>query len=263
MKKLLWFSLLTMVSCSTSKLYTPTTKMLSPEGHGKKGSGFLEVRAGTYRRDKADFSDNTTSNRPLKKLDEPKYWPSANAEVGLIRRLDVYVNTNFLVPAPFIAGFKYQVLGDTLEEAKRKNFSLSAFAGLGRSNSGSEDSKAFIQLEDNDNKDNLKRIEFRTDHKEAGLVMGYRWADSFLHYVSGTYYHQDLSGKVTTKDKVLNKKRFDFIQTGKIYSMGLMHFFGEKSMWYIKADFSHTMYDFSFKSERTMNTFNGALGFSW
>ncbi len=258
MKIFSFLILFILVGCGSTAIHTPNTKMLSPESQGQ-WNGSAEMRAVNYKRDKADFGDNTLAS-PLAPA-HTNYTASSNAEYGLTRRFDVYANPNFLVNAPTIIGGKYQILGKSRDESTKGDFSLSLHAGLGKQQGKSRDSKAMIRLDRYETDDNIKEIWLSTHHREIGLISGYRWHDKIVHYLSGHYFKQNITGTVTTKDKVIFEKNFDFSQEGLIYSTGIIHYI---TKWlYYKVDFSHMKSDYAFAAAKTTNSVNAAFGFYW
>lgn len=239
--------------------------MISPESHGQTkgrqiGNGSLEVRVTAYQRDRAEFKNNTTK-KPLGH-EEITYTASAHGELTIFKRFDVYLNPNFLLNAPNIGGVKYQLIGKNRNEAQKGNFSLALTAGLGRARGGAKDSHAIFEFGSNTSlTDNVKEVEYNVHHREAGLIMGYRWNDKLVHYAGANLFTQTITGKVTTKDKVIMDKSFTFDQRGLLYTMGLLQYFGKSA--FFKFELAHMRSTYSFSFYHSANSANAGIGFFW
>lgn len=249
--------LFSLVACSSRSLHTPVSRMISPETQGEFGKGSVEGRISTYGRDTAKFK-NGANSAPL----DPNGMAttlSAQGELGLLKRLDVYANPNFMLSAPNIYGLKYQILGQGRSEAKKGNFSLTVTGGYGVQHSG--DNERDLLFGSWSDQDNIKSVSHTTKHREVGLVSGYRWRDNLLHYVSGFYFHQDIKSKVTTNDNTVVDRKYNFIQHGMIATTGLVYYM--QTGFYLKGEFAYLNSDFSFGNPRYRHTLNAALGFTW
>jgi hypothetical protein len=91
--------------------------------------------------------------------------------------------------------------------------------------------------------------------------VGYRWATKLLHYANAYYFHDNLHGKVTTDNNVLQDAKFQGTQDGMIYSMGLSYDLGAN--WYIKGDLSHMESAWNSFRNTSNNSLNGAIGVAW
>lgn len=227
--------------------------MISPETQGELGSGSLEMRLQSSKRDKLDFSDETTKNS-IDRADSP-YALGAEGELGLHKRIDIFVIPS-LILAPTIFGAKYQFIGNPRLEAKAGNFSAAFLAGFGsrsESDLNSDDISDFFT-------ENIKELEVKTKHKEVGLISGYRWHERFLHYANVIYLNETVEGKVTTDSGTLTDAKFKYHQDGMIYSMGFIYYFAKA---HLKADYSHFVSDWTRTQRQTVNSGNLALGFNW
>jgi hypothetical protein len=247
--------LVTLVSCSSSALYVPEARMISPEANGELWKTNLDFRAALYRRDRAHF-ENHDINKPLKRQGH-KPVPTPHGEMGILPRLNFYLNPNFGANAPILGGAKYQLLGNPVTTAKKGNFSVAVTGGLGQQSSNFY--VGWKSWEGQDKPDDVESVKFKTNHREVGLIAGHRWHDRFLHYVASYYFHQDITGDVKTEDAVLAHKRFDFTHDGVIYSMGFMYWFKEK--FYMKGEYTHMMSAYSFSHQFTTNSGHLGLGF--
>ena len=264
MKIILLFSLLWLVSCATS-VYLPQARMISPEAQGQLGAFSAEARIEQFQKDKADFSNHNIKH-PLKER-TPVFRPTGHGEMGILEKLDVYADAHWLLNAPSVLGVKFQILGDSRLQAKAKNFSLAVTGGIGRQSSTNANGGTEIKItwpwgsnNTESKSDAIDRLWMQTIHQEVGLVSGYRWTQNFLHYVSGTYFHQEITGRVKTEDKVLNN-RFNFTQDGMMYATGFIYYFGERL--FGKLEYSYTTAGFSFSRERTLNAGNAGLGITF
>ena len=227
--------------------------MMSPEAQGGLGNGSLELRAQTNKRDQLNFANDSTKNA-IDRAGTP-YAMGMMGELGLLRRLDVYIIPSLIV-SPTIYGLKYQFIGSPKKEAKRGNFSTSLIVGLGKrteENIDDDDISDFLE-------GNVEDLEVKTNHKDIGLILGYRWSEKFLHYVNAIYIHEQVDGKVTSDSGTLNETKYKFYQDGMIYSSGFIFYFGSA---HLKLDYSHFVSDWSRTEKQTVNTANFALGFNW
>lgn len=252
MKKL--FLLLILASCS-SYIHTPQNRMISPETHGKFLSGSIEGRLAATKQDELSF----TGNDVKKPFDGEReiYKVSGLLDLGLAKRLD-FIYMDYLSGSTVgLLGLKVQVLGKTRDEAKKGNFSLSLFAGFGsNSDSFSSDNNSF-----NNWGSNIDKMEYDISHDDLGLILGYRWHDRLLHYANAYYFHEDVDGKVTTDDNVLNGAKFKDSQDGMIWSTGLIYELN--SSWFLKADYSHMTSKWSSARGSTSNALNAGIGANW
>lgn len=226
---------------------------MSPEAQGSLGNGSLEVRAQTNKRDQLNF-ENDSSKNAVDRAGTP-YGVGLMGELGLLNRLDVYIIPSLIV-SPTIYGLKYQFIGTPLKAAKRGNFSTSLIVGFGNrseKNLDSNDLDDFLQ-------GNIEDLEVNTNHKDIGLIAGYRWSDKILHYANAIYIREEVEGKVTSDSGVLNNTKYKYYQDGMIYSSGLIFYFGSAQL---KLDYSHFVSDWTHTEKQTINTFNTALGFNW
>lgn len=241
-----------LTSCS-SYIRTLGTRMISPEAQGEFGSGSLEARLQSSKRDKLDFSNDSTKNA-IERADAP-YALSGMGELGILERLDIYVIPS-LILAPTIMGLKYQFIGNPRMTAKRGNFSASILLGYG---SRSETDVSSDDLEDFFN-ENIEELEVKTKHQDVGLIFGHRWSEKILHYANVIYLHETVDGKVTTDSGTLSDAKYKFEQDGMIYSTGFIIYFS-KAHW--KIDYSHFVSDWTRTEKQTVNSVNTAIGFNW
>lgn len=248
------FFLMLLTSCA-SYIHTPQNRMISPEAQGKFFSGAVDIRLSSTKEDEWSFSDNDTK-RPFDG-ERDIYKISGMLDLGLLNRLD-FVYLDYLSGSTVgILGLKFQVLGDPRRTAKKGNFSLSVFAG-GGSNDDSVDNS------DNDLSNftsNVDKLEYEVDHTDLGLIVGYRWSDSLLHYANTYYFHENIEGKVTTDGNALNQAKFKDSQDGMIYSTGLILDLG--SAWFLKVDYSHMTSKWRSTRGFTSNAVNGGIGVHW
>lgn len=250
-------TLMTLVSCGSTALYTPQARMISPETPGDEGKVAVDFRATMYRRDRADFENNDIKN-PLKKQGH-KVAPSIFGEIGIEKWLSFYGDPNPIVNSPSIVGGKIQFLGDPANEAKKGNLSASVTGGFGYRSSNQY--VGWKNWEGQTKRDDVESVRFRNQHHELGFIVGYRWQDKLLHYVSSYYFHQDINGDVKTEDAGLDHKKFDFTQDGTLYSTGIMYRIGEKHS--LKGEYTHMISGYSFSHQQTTNTVHLALGINF
>lgn len=245
--------LLFITSC-TSYVRTLGTRMISPETSNGFGNGTLDVRLQSSKRDELDFANDQVNNK-VKNIDSP-YAASILGEAGIVKRFDAFVIPSAYL-TPTLWGGKVQVLGHEYPEAKKGNFSASLMGAVGsrsESYSGSNN-----DLEDILN-GNIEKLKVNTVHREAGLIIGYRWHDRLLHYANGIAFTEKVDGKVTTDNHTLQDAKFKYSQNGVIYSTGIIWYFGT-SHW--KVDLSHMDSKWSKTGMQSVNSINTALGFSW
>lgn len=263
MKIILLLSLWFVVSCSTS-LYLPQGRMISPEAQGQLGAITAEARMEQFQKDKADFSNHNIKH-PLTER-TPVFRPTGHAELGLLKKVDVYGDANFLLNAPNLLGVKVQLMGDSRLEAKERNFSVAVTGALGRQSGKNAGHGSEIKITwpwgngKEEKSDAIDRISFNTHHREVGLIAGYRWHKKLLHYVSSTYFHQDVTGHVKTEDKVLDQS-FNFTQDGLMYATGFIFYVDER--FFAKLEYTHITSAFSFARERSLNAGNAGLGITF
>ncbi len=254
MKNIYLIPLFILTSCA-SYIHTPQNRMISPETQGKFLSGSLDVRLAATKQDEWAF----TNNDRKKPFDGERevYKISGLLDLGLINRLD-FIYMDYLSGSTVgIIGLKVQLLGKSRAEAKKGNFSLSLFAGFG-SNDHSFDTS------DNEFKNistNVDKLNYEVEHDDIGLILGYRWADKFLQYANVYYFHEDIRGKVTTDNSVLNQASFRDSQNGLIYSTGMTYDLGAN--WFLKGDYSHMTSKWSSNRGSTSNAVNGGIGVYW
>lgn len=251
MKVLSLLLTLLLTSCA-SYVRTQSNKMISPEANGGLGTGQLEARLESQKRDRLDFTNDKTNNR-VERADAP-YGLAGLGEVGIFKYLDLYLQPHF--SSATIFGAKYQLIGKARTEAGANNFSSSILAGYGH---GSRSYNSSGDLDDLFN-DNLKKVSMETTHTEVGLINGYRWSKNFLQYTNVIYQNQVLEGKVTNNSGTLTDAEFKYTQDGVIYSTGFILYFA-KAHW--KVDYSHFVSDWSRTAKHTVNSVNTALGFNW
>lgn len=227
--------------------------MISPEAHGGLGKGGAELRLEAQSRDRLNFDDDTVDN-PVEQH-EAAYALASLVEAGIFERLDVFLQPH--LTSPYVLGAKFQFLGKPRSEAKKGNFSASISAGFGNGgstySSGGELDEVF--------NDNIKKIKIHQEHEELGLIVGYRWADSWLHYANAFYEHSNVDGYVTKDTGPLQHTDFKYTMDGMIYSTGFIFNFGKHG--YLKLDYSHFISDWSKTGKHTVNSGNAALGFTW
>lgn len=253
MKNILLLSLVLLFTSCSSYVRTLGTRMISPEAHGGLGKGALELRLQASKRDSFDFSDETTDN-DVRRAGTP-YAMGAMGEIGFFKRLDFYIIPSVLL-SPTIYGLKYQLIGSPKNEARAGNFSTSLMVGFGNHGQKVDDNDSLSDFFEG----NIDHIYLENKHRDVGLIMGYRWSQNFLHYANGIYLNEDIKGKVTTDSGTLNDARFNYTQSGMIYSTGFIYYFA-KAHW--KVDYSHFVSKWSKTEKQTVNTVNLALGFNW
>ncbi len=246
------FSFMFVVSCARV-IRSQSSKMMSPEANGGFGKGTLEGRLLSEKSDRLNFQNDKTTNSLDR--DENYHTLGGYGELGLLSSLDAYSNVN--LASPSVVGLKLQFLGKTKAEAEAKNFSSSIFAGVGGNSSGYSAGDSFLNEMIYGG---VKKLEIRNSHREMGLVSGYRWRKDLLHYVSGMYQRDQVSGKVTKYNGPLQGVNFNYNQDGLIYSTGFFYYF---ALAHLKADYSHYISDWSRTRKTTINTVNLALGFDW
>lgn len=228
--------------------------MISPETSNGFGNGTLDVRLQSSKRDRLNF-DNDQLNNKVENEDSP-HAVSILGEAGIVSRLDAFVIPSAYL-TPTLWGAKIQILGDESPQAKRGNFSATIMGAVGSRNETYTES-------DNDLEDifngNIEKLSVNTSHREAGLIIGYRWHDRFLHYANGIVFTERVDGKVTTDNNVLQDAKYKYNQNGVIYSTGFIWYFGT-SHW--KVDLSHMDSKWSKTGMQSVNSVNTALGFSW
>lgn len=254
MKKLtLLLSLLVLSSCSTY-LKTTGPRMLSPESHGGLGHGSIDLaRLQGSKQYQMDFRQNTTKV-PMHD-DAVTYGVGVSGEVGFFKYLDVYLIPS-LTMSPTLFGAKYQILGDTRQSAKKGNFSLSINAAVGGTGEERKDADNDSDIFDG----GVDKIEYGMGQSEAGIIAGYRWADSLLHYANFIRYGQNVSGKVTNNAGTLVDENFDYQNRGVIVSTGFI-FYHKKLQ--LKADYTYLTTDWNYNKKDTANILNAAVGFNW
>lgn len=251
MNKIILFCLLFLTSCAAF-IRTQSTKMISPEAHGGLGKGGAELRLEAQSRDRLNFDDDTVDNSI--EQHDPYYALASLVEAGIFERLDVFFQPH--IASPYVLGAKFQFLGKPRSEASKGNFSASVSLGFGnggREYSDSSDLDIF--------NDNIEKIKIHQEHEEIGLIVGYRWADSWLQYANAFYEHSKVDGYVTKDSGPLQHTDFNYTMAGMIYSTGFMFNFGQRG--YLKLDYSHFLSDWSKTGRHTVNTGNAALGFNW
>lgn len=234
-------------------MYTPQARMISPETSGEKKFA-IDFRATMYRRDHASFV-NYNLKQPLKE-DGQKIAPSVFGEFGVEKWLSLYADPNPIVNAPSIFGGKIQFLGDPANVAKKGNLSAAVTGGVGYRSSNQY--VGWKYWEGQEKPADVESVRFRNQHQELGLIIGYRWQEKLVHYVSSYYFHQNINGDVKTEDAVLNHKNFNFTQDGTLYSTGLIYHLGE--MYSFKAEYTHMVTGYSFSHQQTTNTVHLAIG---
>jgi hypothetical protein len=248
------FFLLVLTSCA-SYIHTPQNRMISPEAQGKFLSGAIDLRLSSTKEDEWSFTNNDTK-RPFDG-ERDIYKISGMIDLGLLNRLDLVYLDYLSGSTVGIIGLKVQVLGDSRMKAKKGNFSLSLFAGGGaNSDTISNSSNDLSNLTSN-----VDKLEYDVDHEDLGVIIGYRWSDSFLHYANAYYFHENINGKVTTDGNALNKAKFKDTQDGMIYSTGLILDIG--ASWFLKGDDSHMTSNWSSTRGFTSNAVNGGIGVHW
>ena len=229
--------------------------MISPEAQGETFAGSVELRFAATKQDEWSF----TNNNIKKPFDGERqvYKIAGMLDLGLLKRLD-FVYMDYLSGSTVgVYGLKVQILGKPRKEAKRGNFSLSLFGGFGANNSTYDTS-------DNDFQNwstNVDKLSYQVEHHDLGLIMGYRWQDKFLQYANVYYFHENVRGKVTTDNAVLNQQSFRANQNGLIYSTGLTYDLGAN--WYLKGDFSHMTSKWNSTRGETNNALNAGIGVYW
>lgn len=227
--------------------------MISPEAHGGLGTGALELRLESQKRDRLDFEDDTTNN-PIDH-EAVDYSLAGLGEVGLFKYLDIFVQPH--TSSATVIGAKYQILGDPRSNAKKGNFSTSVLVGYG---SGERTYSSSGDLFDIFN-DDIQRLKLEYGHEEIGFISGYRWSEKFLHYANVIYQHDDVKGNVTKNSgPLISGGSFKYRQDGMIYSTGFILYFA-KAQW--KFDYSHTTSDWSKSRKDSVNTLNTSIGFNW
>lgn len=252
MKILILVPLFVFTSCA-SYVRTQSTKMISPESQGGLGSGAIELRLESQKRDRLDFDNDRTDNPIDHQTADASL--AGFAEVGIFKYLDIFVQPH--LSSATVLGAKYQIIGDPKKAAKKGNFSTSVLVGYG---SGSRTYSSSGDLDEFFN-DDIKRLKIEYDHEEIGLISGYRWSDNFLHYANAIYQQDNIKGDVT-KDSgpLVNGGTFKYRQDGFIYSTGFILYFA-KAQW--KADYSHSISDWSKSRKDSINTLSTSIGFNW
>jgi len=194
MKKLLIVSLSSVFlsACTSLTMQLPTSRLDSPEALGT-GSRRFEMGLGSSSHKNVIFTDDASKrppdlSSPRIELNDPL---SGSLGLGVFERFDVGVRTS-VGPSPWRLIGKFQLLGDSRENAKQGNFSLAISGGVGFGNSswrGDQNGKfgpsghnwdASVQL-------------FMT---EAALIAGYRLTDSLLIYTGGFYANYSINGRI-------------------------------------------------------------------
>lgn len=252
MIKLILLPLLVLTSCA-GYIRTQSTKMISPESQGGLGTGALELRLESQKRDRLNFDDDTTNNSIDHQTADAAL--AAFGEVGIFKYLDIFVQPH--TASATIIGAKYQIVGDPKKGAKKNNFSTSVLVGFG---SGSRTYNSSGDLEDFFN-ENIERLKIEYSHEEIGLISGYRWSDQFLHYANAIYQQDNIKGDVTKDTGPLSTGgSYRYRQDGMIYSTGFILYFA-KAQW--KADYSHSITDWSKSRKDSINTLSTSIGFNW
>lgn len=252
MKILLLVILFSLVSCSTY-LRTPGPRMISPETHGKLGKGEVDLRLQGSKQYQMDFRGSST-NVPLHD-DEVTYAVNASGELGIFKRLDLYIISSFMM-SPTLFGMKFQFLGDPRAEAKKGNFSASLTAATGSTSHERKDADTDDDIFDG----GVDKIQVEMDHQDIGLLIGYRWGEHLLHYVNAIFYEEEVKGKVTNNSATLVDAPFKFKNSGSVYSTGLILYAGNVQF---KVDYSHFSTDWTYNQTNYANVLNGSFGFNW
>ncbi|WP_408097883.1 hypothetical protein ACJVC5_02890 [Peredibacter sp. HCB2-198] len=252
MRFLLLLSLMSLTSCS-SYIRTVGTRMISPETHGKLGSGALEARLQATKYDRLDFDNDEIDNAVDR--DSTPYTLGGLGELGLFRRLDIFAMPSTVI-TPTLLGAKFQFIGNPRLEAKKGNFSASILLATGSKTTHNDDSDSL----DDFFSGNIEKLSTKIKHNEVGLIAGYRWQDKLLHYVNVNYFRMDLNGNVTTDGGGLDNARFELHQDGMLYSTGLLYYFAKA---HVKFDYTYFTSDWTHTQKQTVNSLNAALGFDW
>lgn len=251
MRAILLIPLFILTSCA-GYVRTQSTKMISPEAHGGLGKGQIDVRVEAQARDRFNFANDST-NDPVE-YQSSVYAVAPIGEVGIFKYLDVFLQPH--IASPTVYGAKYQVVGDPRAKAKKGNLSASVLVGYGE---GYSSYSGGTELEDFFNED-IRKLAFTQQHQEAGLIVGYRWSDKFLHYANAIYQQDTVDGKVSKDTGPLQDANFDYRQDGMIYSSGFIVYFAKAQF---KVDYSHAIADWSKTRKNSVNSVSTSLGFNW
>lgn len=254
MKNIFLLGLLSLVSCSTY-LRTSGARMLSPETNGKLGKGTFDMaRLQGSKQYQMDFSGSSTEV-PFHDYDEMTYGYSVAGDLGIIKRLDVYILPSFVM-APTLFGIKFQFLGDPRAEATKGNISASISVAAGSSQQERKDAEDDTDIFDG----RVDKIDVEMDHQDISLMTGYRWGEHWLQYLNATFYEEEARGKVTNNMLTLVDASFKYNNSGAIYATGFILYAGNVQF---KAEYSHLTTDWTYNRKDYVNMVNGAMGFNW
>lgn len=170
---LLIFSV-TSISCAFN-IKKPVNRFMLPETSGDTLKGRIEAFvAGSARVELINnkFSSSPGTNPSVDKDTDV----GVGVHVGVIPRIDFYAATNF--DGPNTTGLKFQLLGDTLKDSKKGNWSASLFSGV---HWGTQEE------ESTSGESTKSTIEADFGGYEAGLAVGYRAKDAVILYLNAIY----------------------------------------------------------------------------
>lgn len=181
------FGLSLLSSACASKFYVPGNRFLSPESGGKFMRG--DIKTGGVGVTSVQVADDITLQNPdtAPKL-EKNSAGLIGTQLGIVNRLDLYATMP--LGGPLFAGAKVQLLGDSFQDAKKGNFSLSLAGGVA---TGTQTQTVGVSAGANNSTSYESKTKF--SGYEALLIAGYRVSDWTLFYLSPFYTHID--AKVT------------------------------------------------------------------
>jgi hypothetical protein len=170
MKKIILLIALLQFGCA-SKFFISGNRFLIPESSGSFLKGDFKVGgAGVTQVQVAD--DITAVNPDTTPQLSKNSSVALGLQIGLVNRIDLYLTG--VSGAADIAGLKVQLLGDSNPTAKAHNFSLAVAGGAN-----------FGTISNSNNSSSVSaNSKIKLGGYEALALMGYRFSDGFLFYLS-------------------------------------------------------------------------------
>jgi hypothetical protein len=240
-------------SCADIKVYTPSSRFISPESTGRTFGGGVQIENQGGSEITLDF-DNDQLDNPGESRNDVSFV-AVGLELGIIDRLDFFTKFNF--NSPSLSGLKYQILGENRKDATVGNNSLAVTIGAGGSTQESTSSSSGFFSGGDINGSKIKH-----NVVDASIIFGRRIEESVLMYASYQISKHSVDIELESDDNVnLDGKSFQIESTTTGASLGVIRYFG--SVFYMNMELSAQKTKWTNSDESTFAFANLNLGWKW
>ena len=195
------------VGCSSVSFSIPSGRMISPEANGQLVDAQGDIRLTGATRSKITVTsqgeDKVSYNQALA--------PGAYLDLGLLKRLDIYIALPY--DSPGMTGLKFQFLGKPRKE-NQKGWKASIVGAWGRMEEESSDFDIFAE------ENGIKVDSYKITSSDLGAIIGYRKNEKQLFYLGSHITLYELDSVTNQSGIIINDHESEVISTqvGFIYN---------------------------------------------